>query len=177
MFREALESDIRRLAKNPNSKTLRLCVRLRRYAKRRGLATRTGLGEALRAGLCVRFSASLRDIASNKSGLTQTTGLADSGTESLCGASFRFGGLFFSSLRRCVGFERTEQTSRDTGDFIDCSQERSFVCFGRFVKAADFSYELERSSPNLLGSDGRIEVEKGFDIPAHSVAEISRKDA
>ena len=105
--------------------------------------------------------------------LEQTTGLA----ESLRSARFRFCGFFFSSLRRCVGFERMEQTSRDTGDFIDCSQERRFVCFGRFVKPADFSYELERSSPNLLGSDRRIEVEKGFDIPAHSLAEISRKDA
>jgi hypothetical protein len=27
---------------------------------------------------------------------------------------------------------------------------------------------LERSSSNLFGSDGRIEVEEGFDIPAHS---------
>jgi len=105
--------------------------------------------------------------------LEQTTGLA----ESLRSARFRFCGFFFSSLRRCVGFERMEQTSRDTGDFIDCGQERRFVCFGRFVKPADFSYELERSSPNLLVSDRRIEVEKGFDIPAHSVAEISRKDA
>ena len=45
--------------------------------------------------------------------LGQTTGLP----ESLCGASFCFCGFFFSSLRRCVGFERMEQTSGDTGDF------------------------------------------------------------
>src|ERR1700746_4236866 len=35
--------------------SLRLCARLHRYAKRRGLATRSRLREALRAGLCVRL--------------------------------------------------------------------------------------------------------------------------
>jgi hypothetical protein len=62
-----------------------------------------------------------------------------------------------------------QKTSRDRGDFIDCTQERGFIRLRRFVKAADFSHELERSSSNLVGSDGRIEVEEGFDIPAHSV--------
>jgi hypothetical protein len=63
------------------------------------------------------------------------------------------------------------------GDFIDCSQERGFVSLRRFVKAADFSHELERSSSNLYGSYRGIEVKEGFDIPAHSVSEFSRKDA
>ena len=40
--------------KNPFFFPLRLCARLHRYAKRRGLVTRTGLCEALRAGLGVR---------------------------------------------------------------------------------------------------------------------------
>ncbi|HMF62699.1 MAG TPA: hypothetical protein VK608_01330, partial [Edaphobacter sp.] len=46
-------------------------------------------------------------------------------------------------------------------------QERFFVCLRRFVEAADLSNELERSSSNLVCSDGRIEVEKHFDISAH----------
>ena len=70
-----------------------------------------------------------------------------------------FGGAFV--------FERAEKTGRDAGYFIDCSQQRAFVCFRRFVKTADFSHELERSSPNLFGGDGRIEIEEDFDIPAH----------
>jgi len=51
---------------------------------------------------------------------TSTTSLADLSAESLSAAKFRFCRLFLSILRRCVGFERTEKTSRDTGDFIDC---------------------------------------------------------
>jgi hypothetical protein len=62
-----------------------------------------------------------------------------------------------------------EKASRDRGYFIDRSQERGFVRLRRFVKARDFSHELERSSSNLFVSDGRIEIEEGFDIPAHAV--------
>ena len=94
---------------------------------------------------------------------------APSSAESLCGTRLRLGGFFLSILRRCICVERVEKTSRDRGDFIDRAQERSFVRLRRFVKAADFSHELERGSSNLFGSNGRIEVEEGFDIPAHSV--------
>jgi hypothetical protein len=94
---------------------------------------------------------------------------APSSAESLCGTRLRLGGFFLPILRRCICVERVEKTSRDRGDFIDRSQERSFVRLRRFVKAADFPHELERGSSNLLASDGRIEVEEGFDIPAHSV--------
>src|ERR1019366_961203 len=92
-----------------------------------------------------------------------------SSAESLGGASFRLCSLFFSILRRCAAVERMGEASRDAGDFIDCGQERGFVCLRRFVKTADFSHELERSRSSLFGSDGRIEVEEGLDIPAHSV--------
>src|SRR6202521_5147988 len=92
-----------------------------------------------------------------------------SSAESFGGASLRFCGFFFPILRSRVCVERMQKTSGDRGDFIDCAQERSFVRLRRFIKTADFSHELERSSSNLFGSDGRIEVEEGFDIPAHSV--------
>jgi hypothetical protein len=62
-----------------------------------------------------------------------------------------------------------QKASRDIGYSIDCSQERSFVCFRRFVKTADFSHELERCGSNFFVRDWRIEVEKSFYIPAHSV--------
>jgi hypothetical protein len=61
-----------------------------------------------------------------------------------------------------------EKARRDVGYFVDCSQERLLVCVGRFIKTADLSHELKRSSPYLFRRDWRIEVEKGFDIPAHS---------
>src|SRR4030088_3115654 len=98
-----------------------------------------------------------------------------SSTKSLSRASLRFSGFFFSILRRRVCVERMQKTSRDRGDFIDCAQERRFVRLRWLVKAADFSHELERSSSNLVSSDGRIEVEEGFDIPAHSVRPPKRQ--
>jgi hypothetical protein len=89
------------------------------------------------------------------------------GSTSRRSASFRLCRLFFSILRRCVGFERTEKTSRDPCNGIDCGQERGFVSLRRPIKTADLSHELERSSANLIGIDRRLEVEEGFDIPAH----------
>src|ERR1700680_4177694 len=101
--------------------------------------------------------------------LSHRTRLAGSRAESLCRASFCFCGLFLSTLRRCIRLERTQKPGRNTGNFIHGGQERAFVCLRRFVKPADFSHELERSSSNFLGSYGRIEVEEGFDVPAHSL--------
>src|ERR1700674_622761 len=92
-----------------------------------------------------------------------------SSAKSFCSASFRPGSLFFSILRRCVRVERMKKPSRDTGYFVDSGHKRRFIYLRRFVEARDFSHELERSSSNIFVSDGRIEVEKGFDIPAHSV--------
>jgi len=57
--------------------------------------------------------------------------------------------------------------SSDAGYFIDGSLEGVLVCLRRFVKTADFSHELERGSPNFFGSCRRIEVEEGFNVPAH----------
>ncbi len=92
---------------------------------------------------------------------------SDLRTESFRGPSFRFCSLFCSILRRCVGFQRTQKSGRDTGYFIDCCQKRLLVRLRRFVEAADLPDELERSSSDLLISDRWIEVEQSFDIPAH----------
>jgi hypothetical protein len=75
--------------------------------------------------------------------------------------------FLFSILRWCAGFERSDETARSAGDFLDRGQERGFVCLRRFIKAADFSHELERRRSYLLVSDGRIKVEECFDVPAH----------
>jgi hypothetical protein len=55
----------------------------------------------------------------------------------------------------------------DMSYVVDSALEGPFVALGGLVKAADFSNELERSSPNLFACDRRLEVEKCFDIPAH----------
>src|SRR5271170_4864785 len=89
--------------------------------------------------------------------------------ESHCRTSFRLGCLFFPILWRRGGFKRAKKTSRNRGDIADGSLEVTFVGLRRFGEAADFSHELERSSSNLFGRDGRIEVEEWFDIPAHRV--------
>jgi hypothetical protein len=60
-----------------------------------------------------------------------------------------------------------KKSSAAFGDFIDGALERSFVCLRRFAETADFPHELERGIPNFFGSDGRIEIEKNFDVPAH----------
>jgi hypothetical protein len=93
--------------------------------------------------------------------------MGNSSSKSLGGASFRSGGFFFSILRRRIGRERTEKPPGDVGYFIDCGQERILVGLRWFVKASDFPHKLEGSGSNLFGGDGRIEVEQGFDIPAH----------
>jgi hypothetical protein len=92
----------------------------------------------------------------------------NSSAESLGGASSGFGGFFLTILGRCTGFEGTEQAIRDAGYFLDGSQKYVFVGLRRFVEAGDFSHELQRSGANLFLGDWRIEVEQGFDIPAHN---------
>jgi hypothetical protein len=61
-----------------------------------------------------------------------------------------------------------KKAARNVAHLIDCSQERRLVCVRRLVKSANLSHELKRCGVYFFGSDGRIEVEKGFDVPAHS---------
>jgi len=76
--------------------------------------------------------------------------------------------LFHSFLRWCIGLERTKKARRSTRNLLDRAKERGLVRFGRFVESADLSHKLERGSSNLLVGDWWIEVEEGFDIPAHA---------
>jgi hypothetical protein len=64
-------------------------------------------------------------------------------------------------------FRAKEEDALRAGDFVYGSQERGFICLGWFVKAADLSHELERSSANLFVRNRRIKVEKSLDISAH----------
>jgi hypothetical protein len=112
--------------------------------------------------------ASTKPISKRFSFANQWPRSADSIAEPRRGKSFRFCRFFSPILRWCVRFEGMNETTRDLGYFIDSSLERGLVCLRRFVKAADFSHELERSILNLFGGYGRIKIEKRLDIPAHS---------
>jgi hypothetical protein len=85
----------------------------------------------------------------------------------LGGSGFGFGGLFFAILWRRFGFQRTEKASGDAGYFIDGGEERGFVGLRRLGEATDLSNELDRSGADFVFGDGRIEVEKYFDVAAH----------
>jgi len=90
----------------------------------------------------------------------QTPNLSAARAFAFAASSSRFfGGALASSARR----RRVEMPAISS---TAASSAPSFA-FRRFVKTADFSHELERSSSNLFGGDGWIEIEEGFDIPAH----------
>jgi hypothetical protein len=95
----------------------------------------------------------------------------ESGAESLFAARLGFGSLFRSILRRCVSFERDQKPGGDAGDFIDCGEKRGFVSFRGPGEAADLSYELKGSSPDLIVGNGRIEVKKSLNVSAHFPAQ------
>src|SRR5690348_7609990 len=87
--------------------------------------------------------------------------------KSLSSGGFRRGGLFFAVLRRRRGFERTKKAGRDASHFVDGRQKGGLIRLRRLGETADLPYKLQRSRPNLVVSDRRIEVEKGFDVSAH----------
>jgi hypothetical protein len=87
--------------------------------------------------------------------------------ESLGGAGFGLGGLFFAVLGRRGGFERPEQMGRDASHFLDRCQERSLVRLGRLGETADLSHELQRRRPNFIVRNRRIKIEKCLDVSAH----------
>ncbi|HEV2965649.1 MAG TPA: hypothetical protein VGW97_01955 [Chthoniobacterales bacterium] len=95
--------------------------------------------------------------------------LERSGTESLYRASLRLRSFFVAISRRCVSFERAKKTGRDARYLVDRGCKRAFVRLRRFVEAADFPHELKRGGANLFVGYRRFEIEKRFDIPAHSL--------
>jgi hypothetical protein len=88
--------------------------------------------------------------------------------ESLGRTRFRLGRFFFPILGWSSGVERVQKARRDARNFVDGSLKCGFICFGGFVEAGYFPYELQRRGSNFFIGDGRIEVEKGLDIPAHN---------
>jgi hypothetical protein len=79
-----------------------------------------------------------------------------------CGASFRFHGFLLAIFGWRAGFERMNETRGNGGDIVDGRQECGFICERGLGKAADFSDELERSSANLLRSEGGSKLKSGL---------------
>jgi len=83
------------------------------------------------------------------------------------GAGLGFGDFQFAIARRGGGFEGSKEAMGCGGDFVDGEVEGGGVGLGWLVKAGDLADELKRSGADLVGSDGRIKVEKRFDAAAH----------
>jgi len=96
--------------------------------------------------------------------------------EAFCRSSFGSGGYFFPVPGRSSRIERLKKAHRHRRDIFNSRLKHFFVGFGRFVKTADLTDELQRSGAHLIGRNGWIEIKECFDVPAHSeikVAEIS----
>jgi hypothetical protein len=92
---------------------------------------------------------------------------ANLGGKPFRGAGFCFGGFFFAILRLRIGLEGTKEARGGLGDFVNGGGEWGLVGLRRLGESADFSDELERGVSNFFVRDGRIEIEKNFDVPAH----------
>jgi hypothetical protein len=77
------------------------------------------------------------------------------------------GSLDLAILGRRGRDQGIEQPSHRRRDFIHGVIEGRLVGDGRASEAAHLANELERRRPDLLVSDGRLEVVQGSDIPAH----------
>ena len=93
----------------------------------------------------------------------------NSGSKSLGSSSLRFGRFHFSIPRRRAGFQRVKKSRRDSRYLIHSGEEPNFVGPRRLMDSTDFSDELERRCPNLFRGDGRLKVEKSFDVSAHGI--------
>jgi len=60
-----------------------------------------------------------------------------------------------------------KKASRYLSYLIDRGHEPAFVRLRGFVEATDFPHELKRGRTNFFGGDGRIEIKKNLDVPAH----------
>jgi hypothetical protein len=92
-------------------------------------------------------------------GKTLKAGVARSGVKSLRGPGFRFGGFLFPISGGGMGLERAEKPDRDRSYLVDRCVKGSFVCLGRFGKAAYFPHVLQGRGTNFVVRYGRVEVE------------------
>jgi hypothetical protein len=93
----------------------------------------------------------------------------NSSAESFGCASLQLQHLFFAIPRLCIGFERMKKAAHYISDFVNGGLKRDFISLRRFVKAADLSDKLERSSSDFLIRYRWLKVEECLYISAHSL--------
>src|SRR5438132_10260372 len=84
-------------------------------------------------------------------------------------AGMSLGGFFGAAPRRRGGFQRSEKLPGGRRYLFNCSEERPFVCFRRFIETTHLSHELQGGGTNLLLRDGRFEIEQHLDVSAHEI--------
>src|SRR6266700_5532996 len=98
-----------------------------------------------------------------------------SSSEPRCPARPRLCRFLFPIVHRTVRFERPEQPPRCRRNLFDSRCKSCLIRLRRFLKSADLAHELQRRRANLRFSDGWIEVEQQFDIPAHARVSTLRR--
>src|SRR5208282_4170348 len=68
-----------------------------------------------------------------------------------------------------VGLKRADEISAYGRYLLDGGEERAFVCFRWFIEATDLAHELQCGCADLLFRHGRIKIEQGSDISAHTL--------
>src|SRR5687768_11495123 len=86
-------------------------------------------------------------------------------------ALYRFGfalrDLDVSIARLRVGNQRLHELLRDLGHPLHGLLECRLIRLGWLIVSADLTDILERRGTHLIRGDGRLEIEKWFDVSAH----------
>src|SRR5947209_11486326 len=102
-----------------------------------------------------------------------STSLVDGAPEPLRSSGAGARGLNLAIARLASSHQRTQKIPGHRRDLFDGVIECRLVDLRRLVEPRDLSHELDRSSPDLLLSRGRVEVKQRLDVPAHSIPSIS----
>lgn len=82
----------------------------------------------------------------------------------------RLGSLRFTVAGRSRSGEGAEEGFRRLGHMFDRPIEGGLIGLRGGIEAADLADELQRRRTDLLIRGRRVEIEEGFDIPAHGVS-------
>src|SRR5438093_10002351 len=93
--------------------------------------------------------------------------LVDGAPEPLRSSGAGACGLNFAIARFARSHQRTQKIPGHRRYLFDGVIECRLVDLRRLVEPRELSHELDRSSPDLLLSRGRVEVEQRLDVPAH----------
>src|SRR5438093_6928595 len=95
--------------------------------------------------------------------------LVDGAPEPLRSSGAGACGLNFAIARFASSHQRTQKVPGHRRYLFDGVIECRLVDLRRLVEPRELSHELDRRSPDLLLSRGRVEVEQRLDVPAHGI--------